>query len=107
MLPGDGGGGCTLEKLFERVLFLFNTVDTVSRRKRQDGYQLCPNSYMKKNCPPNDWVIRCKFVVSGSTCVYWMTCTVPISNVGNDLKNCNFSHDWSAVMCCKPTCPTG
>ena len=82
--------------------------DTISRKKRQaSGFQLCPRSYMNKNCPPNQWVVNCKFVVAGSTCVYWMTCTVPIHQVDRDLRNCNFSHDYSAVICCVPTCPTG
>ena len=80
--------------------------DTTSRKKRQaTSFTFCPNWNSNMKCDPDEWRINCKFVV-GTTCVYWVACQTPIRKLNRDLRNCKFSHDFSAVMCCLPTCPT-
>ncbi|XP_028408156.1 uncharacterized protein LOC114530742 [Dendronephthya gigantea] len=84
-----------------------NDIDS-KRNRRQSQFQLCPEvvggtTVTPKLCSPNQWILNCKFVLSG-TCVYWAKCSLPIARLVN-LKDCKFDHEWSSVMCCIPLCP--
>ncbi|XP_028408160.1 uncharacterized protein LOC114530744 isoform X2 [Dendronephthya gigantea] len=82
--------------------------DQSQRKRTASEFQFCPEVMKQKNkprpCNPDKWILNCKFVISG-TCVWWAKCAFPIVNVNFNLKNCNFNHNWSSVMCCVPLCP--
>ncbi|XP_028407359.1 uncharacterized protein LOC114529981 [Dendronephthya gigantea] len=84
-----------------------NGNDTHIKRHRR-FFNICPEAIANGNsvkikCSTDDWMLNCKFVLSG-TCVWWVNCTVPIKKVNNDWNNCDFSHDWTSIMCCVPWC---
>ena len=81
---------------------------SASRSKRQDvtKYPVCPESRTKEvTCPPTQWSWFCKFRTR--SCVYWTKCQVGdiIKRTTFSLRNCNFVHDLSSVICCEFRCP--
>ncbi|XP_046842740.1 uncharacterized protein LOC124436811 [Xenia sp. Carnegie-2017] len=96
----------SLKKIVKDDFHILGGNETSTGQKRQTfSASLCPG-YKRLDCNPNTWILNCKFVLQG-TCIYWVKCKVPFHVINNNWDHCQFTHNWSAIVCCTAQCPPG